>query len=213
MALPLDVGLAIGTLQRARRACKDSGWTRSTEEEPGRIMHEIRRGPASHRAYWAVTVYYGSVDATPLFVMLLAEAGAGARIEAAVRALLPAADAALALDRRPTATATATASSSTTASTDRGLINQGWKDSFDGINDADGAPCASRRWRSARCRATSMPRCLPRADWPRGSATRRGGAAAGSGRRATQAVRRGLLAARKRLVRRRSGRGNDRSTR
>ena len=98
-------------------------------------MHEIRRGPASADVLGG-SIYYGSVDATPLFVMLLAECWRWGADEAAVRALLPAADAALAwaeeygdrdgdgfIEYR--------------RATDRGLINQGWKDSFDGINDAD----------------------------------------------------------------------------
>ena len=68
---------------------------RRTEEEPGRIMHELRRGPGSAAALGG-THYYGTVDATPLFVMLLAESWRWGADDDAVRALLPAADAALA---------------------------------------------------------------------------------------------------------------------
>ncbi|BBY38550.1 amylo-alpha-1,6-glucosidase [Mycobacterium mantenii] len=135
MALPLDVGLSIGTLEQLA-AAQGTQVEPITEEQPGRIMHEIRRGPASTEVLGG-SVYYGSVDATPLFVMLLGECWRWGVDEATVRSLLPAADAALAwaenygdhdgdgfVEYR--------------RATDRGLINQGWKDSFDGVNDAAG---------------------------------------------------------------------------
>ena len=53
--------------------------------------------------------------------------------------LLPHVDRALDWVRRPTATATATASSSTSGPRRSGLVNQGWKDSFDGITLPSGA--------------------------------------------------------------------------
>ncbi|MFI1914984.1 glycogen debranching N-terminal domain-containing protein [Nocardia sp. NPDC020380] len=135
MALPLDVGLAVGTLQQLAEM-QGQRVNPLTEEEPGRIMHEMRRGPASGAVLGGET-YYGTVDATPLFVMLLAQARRwGADVEA-VQALLPAADAALAWiadygDRDGDGFV------EYRRATDRGLINQGWKDSFDGINDATG---------------------------------------------------------------------------
>ena len=46
---------------------------RLTEEQPGRI-HETRFGRDAKLALGGSTIYYGSVDATPLLVMLLAEA-------------------------------------------------------------------------------------------------------------------------------------------
>ena len=94
MALPLHVGLSIGTLQQLA-SVQGRRIDPITEEQPGRIMHEIRRGPASADVLGG-SIYYGSVDATPLFVMLLAECWRWGADEAAVRALLPAADAALA---------------------------------------------------------------------------------------------------------------------
>lgn len=46
MALPLDVGLSIGTLQRlARLQCRRID--PMTEEQPGRILHELRGGSGS----------------------------------------------------------------------------------------------------------------------------------------------------------------------
>ena len=129
MALPLHVGLSIGTLQQLA-SVQGRRVDPITEEQPGRIMHEIRRGPASADVLGG-SIYYGSVDATPLFVMLLAECWRWGAEEAAVRALLPAADAALAWaenhgDRDGDGFV------EYHRATDRGLINQGWKDSFDG---------------------------------------------------------------------------------
>ncbi|MEU0540843.1 glycogen debranching N-terminal domain-containing protein [Nocardia sp. NPDC005978] len=135
MALPLDVGLAVGTMQQLAEM-QGTKHDPLTEEQPGRIMHEMRRGPASGQVLGGET-YYGTIDATPLFVMLLAQARRwGADVEA-VRALLPAADAALAWitdhgDRDGDGFV------EYRRATDRGLINQGWKDSFDGINDVLG---------------------------------------------------------------------------
>jgi len=135
MALPLDVGLSVGTLQRLA-AAQGRRVDPLTEEEPGRIMHEIRRGPASADVLGG-EVYYGTADATPLFVMLLAESWRWGADEEVVRSMLPAADAALAWveeygDRD------ADSFVEYQRATDRGLINQGWKDSFNGINDAAG---------------------------------------------------------------------------
>lgn len=135
MALPLDVGLSVGTLQRLA-ALQGRRVDALTEEEPGRIMHEVRRGPASADVLGG-SVYYGTADATPLFVMLLAESWRWGADEAVIGSLLPAADAALQWveqygDRDHDGFV------EYQRATDRGLINQGWKDSFNGINDAAG---------------------------------------------------------------------------
>ncbi|WP_084495023.1 amylo-alpha-1,6-glucosidase [Nocardia shimofusensis] len=133
MTLPLNPGLALSTLTRLA-ALQGVTSDPHTEEEPGRILR-VHHGPvdATDRA----GACYGSVDTTPLFVMLLGEALRWGADPAEVRRLLPAADAALTwideygdLDgdgfveyRRHT---------------DRGRINQSWKDSCDCINDAHG---------------------------------------------------------------------------
>ncbi len=135
MALPLEVGLAVGTLQTLA-SLQGTVVNPMTEEQPGRILHEQRRGPDSDLALGGQR-YYGSVDATPLFVMLLAEAARwGADLET-IRGLLPNADAALGwLDDYGDRDGDGFVEYQ--RATDRGLINQGWKDSFDGINNADG---------------------------------------------------------------------------
>ncbi|MEV0293000.1 glycogen debranching N-terminal domain-containing protein [Nocardia sp. NPDC050710] len=135
MALPLAVDLAVGTLQQLAEF-QGQVVDPLTEEEPGRIMHEMRRGPASGQVLGGQR-YYGTADATPLFVMLLAESRRWGADPVLIAELLPAADAALRWiteygDRDGDGFV------EYRRATDRGLINQGWKDSFDGINDATG---------------------------------------------------------------------------
>lgn len=87
MALPLDVGLALGTLQTLAES-QGKRIDPITEEEPGRILHELRLGPDSARVLGG-NHYYGTVDATPLFVMLLAECWRWGADEATVRRSCP----------------------------------------------------------------------------------------------------------------------------
>ncbi|MBB5804280.1 glycogen debranching enzyme [Saccharothrix ecbatanensis] len=137
MALPLDVGLALGTLQTLAET-QGTAVDPLTEEEPGRILHELRLGPDSTTVLGG-NHYYGTVDATPLFVMLLAECWRWGADEAVIRSLLPAADAALAwVDRYGDRDGDGFVEYR--RATDRGLANQGWKDSFDGVNDISGRP-------------------------------------------------------------------------
>ena len=135
MALPLEVDLALGTLEKLART-QGTNIDPITEEQPGRILHELRRGPASTEVLGG-SHYYGTVDATPLFVALLAQSSRWGADEQTVRQLMPAADAALSWindfgDRDGDGFV------EYERATDRGLVNQGWKDSFDGINDAAG---------------------------------------------------------------------------
>jgi glycogen debranching enzyme len=135
MALPLDVDLSIGTLRRLAYL-QGRGEDPVTEEQPGRILHEVRRGPASADVLGG-SVYYGSIDSTPLFVMLLGECWRWGADPAIVRSLLPAADAALNWAQNY-GDRDGDGFIEYRRATDLGLINQGWKDSFDGINDASG---------------------------------------------------------------------------
>jgi glycogen debranching enzyme len=138
MALPLDPSLALGTLKTlARHQGRRS--EPLTEEEPGRILHEVRHGLEAGVSLGGGSAYYGTADATPLFVVLLGELARWGGDPDQIRQLLPHADRALEWierygDRdgdgfveyqRPS---------------DHGLRNQGWKDSWDGVNFADGRP-------------------------------------------------------------------------
>ena len=72
MALPLDPALALGPCRpwRGPRECRTDP---VSEEQPGRILHELRFGVEASLVLGGGNVYYGTVDATPLFVMLLGE--------------------------------------------------------------------------------------------------------------------------------------------
>jgi glycogen debranching enzyme len=134
--LPLDTRLATGTLEmlaahQGREVHPD------TEEQPGRILHELRFGPTGSSNGRAPASYYGTVDATPLFVFLAGElvrwAGPGALDDSLVRAADDALDW---VDRFGDRDGDGFVEYA--RSTPNGLLHQGWKDSHDGISFADG---------------------------------------------------------------------------
>jgi glycogen debranching enzyme len=105
--------------------------------EPGKIPHEIRFGEMAAAGEIPHTPYYGSVDATPLFLVLLSEYELWTGDEATVDALWPAAERALAwLDRH--ADLDGDGLLEYARRTPKGLRHQGWKDSHDGVPFADG---------------------------------------------------------------------------
>jgi len=72
MALLVDPDLARGVLQTLARF-QGTDVNPLREEEPGRILHEMRFGGAPSLSLGGGSIYYGSADSTPLFVMLLGE--------------------------------------------------------------------------------------------------------------------------------------------
>ncbi|HCU97178.1 MAG TPA: amylo-alpha-1,6-glucosidase [Actinobacteria bacterium] len=136
MLIPVDERLAIGTLQTLA-AHQGVAIDRATEEEPGRILHEMRFGPVASLALGGGNAYYGSADATPLFVMLLGELRRWGLDQREVDALLPHADRALEWIERY-GDADGDGFVEYHRATKQGLVNQGWKDSWDGITFADG---------------------------------------------------------------------------
>jgi glycogen debranching enzyme len=140
MALPVDPTLALGTLQTLARY-QGSREDPLTEEQPGRILHEVRLGAEGALALGGGHAYYGTADATPLFVALLGELHRWGMPETEVAALVPAADRALEwIDAYGDPNGDGFVEYR--RATDRGLVNQGWKDSFDGINRANGTLAA-----------------------------------------------------------------------
>jgi glycogen debranching enzyme len=70
--LILGQDLALGTIDRlAYFQGKEVNTLK--EEEPGKILHEIRFGEFAHFKEWVQFPYYGTVDATPLFLILISE--------------------------------------------------------------------------------------------------------------------------------------------
>ena len=107
------------------------------DEEPGKILHEYRDGEMTRAREMPFGPYYGSVDSTPLWLILLSETFNWTADEQLVKDMLPHAHRALDwidnygdldgdgfvefLRRSP-----------------RGLLNQGWKDSWDANMHRDG---------------------------------------------------------------------------
>jgi glycogen debranching enzyme len=110
------------------------------EEQPGKILHEVRlteRAWLGSGTTGGARPYYGSADATPLFVILYGAAWRWGASREALLELLPAVRAAMGwirgdadpdddglIEYRPTSP--------------RSLINQGWKDSANSVQFADG---------------------------------------------------------------------------
>ncbi len=110
----------------------------SRDEEPGKIPHEIRFGEMAAAGEVPHTPYYGSVDATSLFLVLLSEYDLWTDDRETLQELLPHAERALTWIAR--ACEQGDGLITYERRTPRGLRNQGWKDSHDGVPFADGRP-------------------------------------------------------------------------
>ncbi|MEU7591228.1 glycogen debranching N-terminal domain-containing protein [Micromonospora sp. NPDC049230] len=135
--LPFTPQLSKTTL-RILASLQGSRFDDFRDEDPGRILHEMRYGETAAFEEQPHSPYYGSVDATPLFVVLLDEYERWTGDVALVKELEQEARAALRwidnyadlvgngyiwYERR---------------NTDTGLENQCWKDSWDSISYSDG---------------------------------------------------------------------------
>ena len=135
-ALMINPEVARGTLLvlAGLQVDVDEAWR---DAEPGKILHELRTGELARTGHTPHTPYYGTVDATPLFLLLAGEYYRWTHDLDTMAQLRPAFDAALTwidewgdrdgdgfveYERRSPA----------------GLVNQGWKDSHDCIVHADG---------------------------------------------------------------------------
>lgn len=138
MMLPLGTEIAASTL-RALASLQGTALDPSIAEAPGKIMHELRRGELRLPGEGIVLppLYYGTHDATPLWVCLLHDAWRWGMPEAQVESLLPALEAALGW-MRDFGDADGDGLLEYIDETQRGLANQGWKDSGDSIQWADG---------------------------------------------------------------------------
>lgn len=107
-----------------------------TEEEPGKILHELRFGEVTRTREMPHTPYYGSIDSTPLFVVLADAYYRVTNDRATLATLRPALLAALHwIDVRSDEGRRFVTYHKRT---ERGLDNQGWKDSWDSVVDCDG---------------------------------------------------------------------------
>ncbi|MGB9366012.1 MAG: amylo-alpha-1,6-glucosidase [Xanthobacteraceae bacterium] len=129
-------GMARGVLRRLA-ALQAKTTDAASDAEPGKILHEMRSGEMAALGEVPFRLYYGSVDSTPLFVLLAGLYVERTGDEQALRELWPAIEAALAWIDGP-GDRDKDGFVEYFRQTDKGLANQGWKDSHDAIFHADG---------------------------------------------------------------------------
>jgi glycogen debranching enzyme len=118
----------------ASQGTKEDDWR---DEQPGKILHELRTGELARAGIVPHSPYYGSVDSTPWFLILLGQYFRWTGDEAFVRSMLPNAEAALGwIDRYGDLDGDGFVEYETRSPS--GIRNQGWKDSWDSIVHADG---------------------------------------------------------------------------
>jgi glycogen debranching enzyme len=134
--LSLNPQLAVDTLRVLARQ-QGTEYNDWQDEEPGKILHESREGEMTRCGEMPFGPYYGSIDSTPLWLILLSETYNWTADDKLVRELLPNAyralewidkygdmdgDGFLEYKRR----------------SPKGLVNEGWKDSWDANMHRDG---------------------------------------------------------------------------
>ena len=107
------------------------------DAEPGKILHEMRGGEMAALREVPFAQYYGSVDATPLFVLLAGLYVERTGDEETLIELWPSIEAALAWIDGP-GDPDRDGFVEYRRASEQGLANQGWKDSYDAIFHADG---------------------------------------------------------------------------
>jgi glycogen debranching enzyme len=110
----------------------------AADAEPGKILHEMRGGEMAALREVPFAQYYGSVDSTPLFVLLAGRYFERTGDRETLAALWPSIEAALGWIDGP-GDPDRDGFVEYRRATERGLANQGWKDSYDAIFHADGS--------------------------------------------------------------------------
>ncbi|HZP44679.1 MAG TPA: amylo-alpha-1,6-glucosidase [Candidatus Binataceae bacterium] len=134
--LPFNPALAVGTLKTLARL-QGTTVDPQRDEQPGKIVHEIRGGELAAIGEVPFGRYYGSVDATPLFLWLLGRYVETSGDLTLAEELWPNACAALDWVER-FGDRDGDGYVEYFCETAHGLVNQGWKDSADAIMHADG---------------------------------------------------------------------------
>jgi glycogen debranching enzyme len=132
-----DSRIAKGVLQRLA-AFQAGTFDPLADAEPGKVPHEMRGGEMATLGEIPFGLYYGSADATPLFVLLAGLYTEHTGDVETLRALWPNVEAALAWIDGP-ADADGDGFVEYSRADETGLANQGWKDSQDAVFHADGA--------------------------------------------------------------------------
>lgn len=138
LALAADPSMAGSTLRVLARL-QGTTTDPATAEAPGKILHELRSGALTlpKEGVHLPPLYYGTVDATPLWVCLLADAHDAGMPREEVEELIPALRSALewTVVHGP---ASGSGFIDYVDESGHGLANQGWKDSGDSIQWRDG---------------------------------------------------------------------------
>ncbi|HEU4381297.1 MAG TPA: amylo-alpha-1,6-glucosidase [Hyphomicrobiaceae bacterium] len=132
----VDPAIAAGVLRRLARL-QALKFDKQADAAPGKILHEMRAGEMAALGEVPFAQYYGTVDATPLFIMLAGQYLQRTGDLALIRQIWPAVERALAwLDGPADVDGDGFIEYARGAQT--GLSNQGWKDSHDAVFHADG---------------------------------------------------------------------------
>jgi glycogen debranching enzyme len=135
-ALAFRPQIAVETLEvlAAYQATTDEPWH---DAEPGKILHELRTGEMARSGELPHTPYYGSVDSTPLWLIVFGATFDWTGDRGLVDRLWPNAMAALDwIDKYGDRDGDGFVEYERRS--ERGLLNQGWKDSSDAIRDRTG---------------------------------------------------------------------------
>jgi len=134
--LPINPRHAVGTLRTlaAYQGEKVDPWR---DEQPGKIMHEIRFGELVTTQQSPFSPYYGTIDSTPLFLVLIGEYYRWTGDLSLVQELRP--NIMRALDYIDASMRSGSGFMAYKQEADKGFPNQGWKDSANSIMHENGA--------------------------------------------------------------------------
>lgn len=160
LLLPADTEMAVGTL-RTLAGRQGTAVDVDRAEQPGKILHEVRAATLDLQQGTVLPPeYYGTVDATPLWVLLLADAVA-AGVDPVAEGLMDGLHGALTW-LRDHSDPDGDGFAEYYDTSGHGLANQGWKTrATRSASPTDGSPTARSPWSRCRATATRQPSRAP----------------------------------------------------